>query len=131
VEPANPPTLSCIIRYLRGENLSSDSSCPDYVKRTREVDIANFCPGASGLRTWRLGDIIHSTPSVVSSEPVNIYHLRYKDTTYLDYIRTNAYKNRTSFVFVGANDGMLHAFRVGRTVQTGDPNRPIRVVDAR
>jgi type IV pilus assembly protein PilY1 len=83
-----------------------------------------------GQKTWKLGDIIHSTPSVVSSEPVNIYHLRYKDTTYLDYIRTNAYKNRTSFVFVGANDGMLHAFRVGRTVQTGDPNRPIRVVDA-
>jgi type IV pilus assembly protein PilY1 len=125
-----PANVSCIIRYLRGENLSSDSSCPDYVKRPREVDIENFCPGASGLRTWRLGDIIHSTPSVVSSEPVNIYHLRYKDTTYLDYIRTNAYKNRTSFVFVGANDGMLHAFRVGRTVQTGDPNRPIRVVDA-
>jgi Tfp pilus assembly protein, tip-associated adhesin PilY1 len=121
---------SCIIRYLRGENLSSDPSCPDYVKRTREVDIANFCPGASGLKTWKLGDIINSTPSVVSSEPVNIYHLRYNDTTYLQYIRTDAYKNRTSFVFVGANDGMLHAFRIGRTVQTGDTNRPTRVVNA-
>jgi hypothetical protein len=121
---------SCIIRYLRGENLSSDSSCPDYVKRTREVDIANFCPGASGLKTWKIGDIISSTPSVVSSEPVNIYHLRYNDTTYLQYIRTDAYKNRASFVFVGANDGMLHAFRIGRTVQTGDQDRPIRLVNA-
>jgi type IV pilus assembly protein PilY1 len=119
----------CIIKYLRGENLSSDSSCPDYVKRTREVDIANFCPGASGVKTWRLGDIISSTPSVVSSEPVNIYHLRYNDTTYLQYIRTDAYKNRTSFLFVGANDGMLHAFRVGRLVQTGDLNKPTRVVN--
>jgi hypothetical protein len=120
---------SCIIRYLRGENLSSDSSCPDYVKRTREVDIAKFCPGASGINTWKLGDIINSTPSVVSSEPVNIYHLRYNDTTYLQYIRTNAYKNRTSFLFVGANDGMLHAFRIGRTVQTGNPDKPIRLSD--
>jgi type IV pilus assembly protein PilY1 len=125
-----PANASCIIRYLRGENLSSDLSCPDYVKRTREVDIASFCPGASGVKTWRIGDIINSTPSVVSSEPVNIYHLRYNDTTYLQYISTDAYKNRTSFVFVGANDGMLHAFRVGRTIQTGDPNRPTMVVNA-
>jgi Tfp pilus tip-associated adhesin PilY1 len=121
---------SCIIRYLRGENLSSDSSCPDYVKRTREVDIANFCPGASGVKTWRIGDIISSTPSVVSSEPVNIYHLRYNDTTYLQYIRTDAYKNRASFLFVSANDGMLHAFRIGRIVQTGDQDKPIRLVNA-
>jgi type IV pilus assembly protein PilY1 len=121
---------SCIIRYIRGENLSSDPSCPDYVKRTREVDIADLCPGSRGLRTWKLGDIINSTPSVVSSEPVNIYHLRYNDTTYLQYIRTDAYKNRASFLFVGANDGMLHAFRIGRTVQTGDPDKPIRLVNA-
>lgn len=125
-----PANASCIIRYLRGEDLSSDSSCPDYVKRTREVDIASFCPGASGTKTWRIGDIINSTPSVVSSEPLNIYHLRYNDATYLQYIRTDAYKNRTSFVFVGANDGMLHAFRMGRLVQTGDPDRPTRVVNA-
>jgi type IV pilus assembly protein PilY1 len=125
-----PANASCIIRYLRGEDLSSDSSCPDYVKRTREVDIASFCPGASGTKTWRIGDIINSTPSVVSSEPVNIYHLRYNDTTYLQYIRTDAYKNRTTFVFVSANDGMLHAFRVGRLVQTGDPDKPTRVVNA-
>jgi Tfp pilus assembly protein, tip-associated adhesin PilY1 len=125
-----PANASCIIRYLRGENLSSDSSCPDYVKRTREVNIASFCPGASGTKTWRIGDIINSTPSVVSSEPVNIYHLRYNDATYLQYIRTDAYKNRTSFVFVGANDGMLHAFRVGRLVQTGNTNKPTNLVNA-
>ncbi len=120
---------SCIIRYLRGENLSSDPSCPDYVKRTREVDIANFCPGASGVRTWKLGDIVSSTPSVVSSEPVNIYHLRYNDRTYRDYIRTDEYKKRTSFLFVGANDGMLHAFRVGRLVQTRNRSEPTKVVN--
>jgi Tfp pilus tip-associated adhesin PilY1 len=128
-----PADAGYIIRYLRGENLCPDPnncSYPDYVKRTREVDIANFCPGASGEKTWRIGDIINSTPSVVSSEPVNIYHLRYNDSTYLQYIRTDAYKNRTSFVFVGANDGMLHAFRVGRLVQTGDPDKPTKVVNA-
>jgi type IV pilus assembly protein PilY1 len=130
-----PANADYIIRYLRGENLCQDpNNCPypDYVRRTREVNISEFCPGANrdDIKTWKLGDIINSTPSVVSSEPVNIYHLRYNDATYLQYIRTDAYKNRTSFVFVGANDGMLHAFRVGRLVQTGDPNRPTRVVNA-
>jgi hypothetical protein len=123
---------SCIIRYLRGE----DNPCSyPYVQRTRTVEVGGadgLCSavGMSGNKVWKLGDIISSTPSVVSSEPVNIYHLRYNDATYLQYIRTDAYKNRTSFVFVGANDGMLHAFRVGRLVQTGDPDKPTRVVNA-
>jgi type IV pilus assembly protein PilY1 len=148
-----PANASCIIRYLRGEKwediIRSEPSCLDpscrtsppppdcpkplpYIARTREVDIAEFCPGlsASDPVTWKLGDIINSTPSVVSSEPVNAYHLRYNDATYLQYIRTDAYKNRTSFLFVGANDGMLHAFRIGRTVQTGDQNRPTMLVNA-
>jgi Hypothetical protein len=94
------------------------------------VNIANFCPGASGVRTWKLGDIINSTPSVVSSEPVNIYHLRYNDATYREYISREEYKNRTSFVFVGANDGMLHAFRMGRLVQTENLNKPTEVQNA-
>ncbi|MFZ8784426.1 pilus assembly protein [Thermocrinis sp.] len=127
-----PVDASCIIRYLRGE----DNPCNyPYVRRTRTVEVGGsdgFCSavGMSGNKVWKLGDIINSTPSVVSSEPLNIYHLRYNDTTYLQYIRTDAYKNRTSFMFVGANDGMLHAFRVGRLVQTGDPDRPTRVVNA-
>jgi hypothetical protein len=127
-----PADASCIIRYLRGE----DNPCSyPYVQRTRTVEVGGsdgFCSamGMSGNKVWKLGDIINSTPSVVSSEPVNIYHLRYNDATYLQYIRTDAYKNRTSFVFVGANDGMLHAFRVGRLVQTGNPDKPTRLVNA-
>jgi Tfp pilus tip-associated adhesin PilY1 len=127
-----PADASCIIRYLRGE----DNPCSyPYVQRTRTLEVGGsegFCSavGMSGNKVWKLGDIINSTPSVVSSEPVNIYHLRYNDATYLQYIRTDAYKNRTSFVFVGANDGMLHAFRVGRLVLTGNPDKPTRLVNA-
>jgi Tfp pilus assembly protein, tip-associated adhesin PilY1 len=122
----------CIIRYLRGE----DNPCSyPYVQRTRTVEVGGsdgFCSAVemSGEKVWKLGDIINSTPSVVSSEPLNIYHLRYNDATYLQYIRTPAYKNRTSFLFVGANDGMLHAFRVGRLVQTGEQNTPTELVNA-
>ncbi|RMH08818.1 MAG: pilus assembly protein PilY, partial [Aquificota bacterium] len=124
----------CIIRYLRGERVASDSSCSSlpFIQRSREFDSASFgalCPtySASSEVTWKLGDIVYSTPAVVSGEPNNIYHLRYNDGTYLNYIRQDAYKNRTSFIFIGANDGMLHAFRLGkikeRKVCSNDTNR--------
>lgn len=112
---------SCIIRYIRGEKVSSDTNCSivrNLVNRIREFDatsLSNICPtySASGERTWKLGDIIYSTPSLVSAEPLNIYHLRYNDSSYLEYIRRNQYRNRASVAFIGANDGMLHAFRIG------------------
>jgi len=136
---------SCLDLSCRTSNPPSDCPKPlPYIARTREVniselypgvkeeDISKFCPGANqgDTKTWKLGDIINSTPSVVSSEPLNIYHLRYKDRSYRDYISTDEYKKRTSFLFVGANDGMLHAFRVGRLVQTRNPSEPTELVNA-
>lgn len=63
------------------------------------------------LRTTRLGDIVNSTPLVVS--PLNDYGYRslggndpYDYAAYL----ANKKANRDPVVFVGANDGMLHAF---------------------
>ncbi len=54
------------------------------------IDISGFRNRTiDGNNTWKLGDIIYSTPKIVE---------------YNDY----------SIVFVGANDGMLHAFRLGR-----------------
>lgn len=61
-------------------------------------------------RTWRLGDIIYSSPTVVS-RPAENYHLLYNDNTYSNFI--NKYKNRRQVAYVGANDGMLHAFNGG------------------
>ncbi|WP_448584505.1 pilus assembly protein [Thermocrinis sp.] len=127
----------CIVRYIRGENLSSDSTCGNlsYVRRVREFDTTTFssvCPGYSSSSdvTWKLGDIYASTPSVAGPDPLNIYHLRYADSTYLNYIRSNQYKNRHSLLFVGANDGMLHAFRIGHVKETGDPNTPVKLINA-
>lgn len=159
---SNDTLVGCLIRYIRGENVSGDSSCApilSLVQRAREFDSAtlnNICPSYnfSTGRTWKLGDIIYSTPSVVSSEPVNAYHLRYNDDTYLDYIRRSSYRRRSSFIFVSANDGMLHAFRLGhirerkvcsndtgRECQTAadcpaggfcipDPNNPVKLINS-
>ena len=59
---------------------------------------------------WRLGDIVFSTP-VSLSTPVEQYGLVYDDASYRDFYDT--YKNRETVVYVGANDGMLHAFTAG------------------
>ncbi|MBE1424600.1 type IV pilus assembly protein PilY1 [Desulfomicrobium macestii] len=65
---------------------------------------------AFGGKTWRLGDIIYSSPTVVG-RPAENYHMIYKDKTYEGFV--NKYKNRRQMVYVGANDGMLHAFNAG------------------
>ncbi|MGB9935505.1 pilus assembly protein [Thermodesulfovibrio yellowstonii] len=118
----------CIIRYLRGEDLSGDATCKtlSYVQRPRELNIQSFC-GINQTKTWKLGDIIHSTPSVVSDQPVNIYHIKYGDSTYAEFIRQDSYKNRPSLTFVGANDGMLHAFRVGTIVNQANLEKPSKL----
>lgn len=127
----NQTKAGCIIRYLRGEDLSADATCSslDYVKRPRELNINSFC-GVNQIKTWKLGDIIHSTPSVVSDQSVNSYHLRYGDSSYSDFIRQDNYKNRPTIAFVGANDGMLHAFRVGTVINQANPEQPSKLQNA-
>jgi len=56
---------------------------------------------------WKLGDIVHSTPVSISKPPDN-FHMIYSDESYQFYY--DAFKNRETVVYVGANDGMLHAF---------------------
>ena len=83
------------------------------------------CTGAGGeckeeTHTWKLGDVVSSTPKLMGSSPLNSYHRNspfgYNDRTYEDFTRSLTYKDRQS-VFVGSNDGMLHAFRLGKVEQ--------------
>jgi type IV pilus assembly protein PilY1 len=62
---------------------------------------------------WKLGDVVDSTPRVVSGIQLNKYDSAYQDSTYKAFITDNAYKNR-GMAFVGGNDGMLHAFKMGK-----------------
>ena len=52
---------------------------------------------------WPLGDIVHSTPVVVGAP-----NQFWAEESYMEYY-TN-YADRQRMVYVGANDGMLHAF---------------------
>jgi type IV pilus assembly protein PilY1 len=56
-------------------------------------------------RPWKLGDIFHSTPVLVSP-PFSPF---ISDSSYITFKTANA--SRTSVLMAGANDGMLHAFR--------------------
>lgn len=78
---------------------ATDLEAADLISWGRGNDVA----GLRNRRGWRLGPIIHSTPVVVGA-PAN-YLI---DETYQDFY--NDHDSRRKMVYVGANDGMLHAF---------------------
>ncbi|MGH8446321.1 MAG: pilus assembly protein [Solimonas sp.] len=99
-----------LVSYVRGK--------PNSSLRSRELDYAN----TGDVRTMRLGDIVNSTPTVVGV-PSESFDLLYNDQSY-DKFRKQ-YQTRRNVVYVGANDGMIHAFNAGfynattKTFQTG------------
>lgn len=83
------------------------------------------CTGDGGTcaeetHIWKLGDIISSTPRIMGPSPSNNFNIAspfgYGDQTYKNFITSLDYKDRQR-VFVGANDGMFHAFRLGKVLQ--------------
>jgi type IV pilus assembly protein PilY1 len=94
-----------IINWVRGDDLTgiTDSGHADgYRKRDVTINGINH--------VWKLGDIIYSTPTAVG-QPMENYDLLYGDYTYSNFRST--YLKRRQVVYVGANDGMLHAFNAG------------------
>ncbi|MDF1615693.1 pilus assembly protein [Desulfurivibrio dismutans] len=62
------------------------------------------------LITWRLGDVVHSTPTVVA-RPAEGYHFLYRDSSYARFV--NRHTKRRHMIYFGGNDGMLHAVNGG------------------
>lgn len=87
-----------LVNYIRGEEQAG------YRSRTIDMD------GDGDTEVWRLGDIVHSTPALVGA-PASSYDALYNDSTYAVY--REQYKNRRQMVYIGANDGMLHAINAG------------------
>ncbi len=108
-----------VINYIRGQdqgplaisykdpvtNLDAVYTLPAFRSRKLDLDHNN-----SLETTWRLGDIVYSSPTVVS-KPQEALHLLYKDASYGTFAAQ--YKQRRTVVYAGANDGMLHAFNGG------------------
>ncbi|EAR07708.1 pilus assembly protein [Reinekea blandensis] len=87
-----------VISYTRGVDLAT--------LRTRQFDV----DGDGSLETWRLGDIIHSTPLVVE-KTTGSYDRSLSDDTYEAFRKH--YEDRRRMVYVGSNGGMIHAFNGG------------------
>ena len=96
-----------LISYIRGQEIDG--------YRSRVTDINNDGVLERDLEGnpdefWRLGDIVHSSPALVSV-PGEGYDVLFGDSTYAAF--REQYKDRRHVIYVGANDGMLHAFNAG------------------
>lgn len=65
--------------------------------------VAKWIDGAPDVRPSRLGDIYHSAPAIVTHPPYSYRGYGYP-------IFKAKYRQRASMIYVGANDGQIHAF---------------------
>ncbi len=114
---ANEATLR---PYLRAANATEGKNIIDFIHgeqisgyRKREIDVDGT------TKTWRLGDIVYSSPVSVGP-PAEGYDTKYGDDSFTLFY--SKYKERRQVVYVGGNDGMLHAFNAGFFHEGDDPN---------
>jgi type IV pilus assembly protein PilY1 len=131
-EEMNFSTANCMAlrEYLRyaGDTCAGGSNATNLIEfilgrevpglRTRMLEVPI---GSGSYNVWKLGDPIHSTPTVVGA-PRSRYDLQYGDGTYTTFYQQ--YRTRRQVVYVGANDGMLHAFNGGFYHKGDNPATP-------
>ncbi|MBH0196001.1 MAG: hypothetical protein HP494_10505 [Nitrospira sp.] len=127
---ANCTALREYLRYA-GDSCAGGSNATNLIEfilgrevtglRTRMLEVP---VGSGSYQVWKLGDPIHSTPAVVAA-PKARYDLQYGDATYTDFYKK--YRTRRQMVYVGANDGMLHAFNGGYYHKGDNPATPATV----
>ena len=89
-------TSTNIINFIHGNQVAG--------MRDRQLTVNG------SLKVWRLGDVVNSTPTVVGP-PRERFDILYGDSGYSKFLQR--WKNRRQAAYVGANDGMLHAFNAG------------------
>ena len=89
-----------------------DSIAPEYfgiptlaTGETRRDSIVEWVHAENNSRTERLGDIYHSSPVAIGAPQVDI-----ADESYNLFRRKVGVADRPTVVYVGTNDGILHAF---------------------
>lgn len=87
---ASDADVQAMINYIRGDSSNEGTGTGQYRPRNS-----------------RLGDIVNSSPVYVG-RPAFSYGGSFPDPNYSTY--RNAQRDRRGVVYVGANDGMLHAF---------------------
>ena len=98
-------TATNIINFLHGNQIAG--------MRDRQLTVNG------SLKVWRLGDVVNSTPTIVGP-PRERFDILYGDSGYSQFLQR--WKNRRQAAYVGANDGMLHAFNAGYYHRGDDTN---------
>ena len=83
------------VQWLRGNTANESATC------------GSCTPSFRSRPTSKLGDIIHSAPSYIAA-PASAYPDNMESVPYSSFVAANA--NRTAMIYVGANEGMVHAF---------------------
>lgn len=136
--PFTEATFSDRFGILNAENQNDADSIVRFVRGEEQDDLRNrtlnYDGDDAGTReTQRLGDIVNSTPTVVGT-PQESFDLLYNDETYGAF--REQYRFRRQMIYVGANDGLLHAFNGGfynssekafetQSVLGTEPNHPL------
>lgn len=94
LDVADAEAAQDVVNYIRG-----DETLPNSRSRTLNG------------KKWLLGDIVHSSAALVGRPASNYDIDRIGDSTYSEFV--DRYRNRRLVTYVGANDGMLHAFNGG------------------
>ncbi|MBK6656778.1 MAG: hypothetical protein IPG43_00850 [Proteobacteria bacterium] len=101
-------TAQKLINWVRGkETTGMRNRTLDY-DGDNKAGVAEMPSGEPEV--MRLGDIVDSSPISVSA-PVDAYDRLSQDQSYRTF--RNHYRERRQVVYVGANDGMIHAFNAG------------------
>lgn len=121
-----------IINYVRGVDIPTpytytggSTVTVGYRPRTVQIDLNNngnvtdtsvpvngIAMNETVPNVWKLGDIIDSTPKIASWAELNNYDTKWSDASYASFVSSATYTTRGT-VYVGSNDGMLHAFNLG------------------
>ncbi|MBH0199269.1 MAG: hypothetical protein HP497_07580 [Nitrospira sp.] len=107
-------TADAIINFVRGCEVAT---CTEQAAlRDRRLQV----PVTSGtLKVWKLGDVVDAPPTIVAA-PRDRYDIIEGDPSYSAFFVK--YRTRRQVVYVGANDGMLHAFNAGFYHPGDDPS---------
>ncbi len=115
--PANAPIFRSHLGVL------TDASADTVIRYVRGTDFPGLRERTTNSKVWKLGDIINSSATVVA-RPMERYDYLYGDVTYQEFWYAESL--RRPIVYVGANDGMLHAFNAGYYRDIHDPD-PFKV----
>lgn len=102
------PVTTNLVDYLRGD-ASNEATDENALKASAVYRV----------RQTRLGDVVNSTPTFVKTN----VDLKYDDLAvggYRTFVNNKIANRKEGVLFVGANDGMLHAFRDGNPIAGGN-----------